>query len=386
MSGLHVTVDDDARDVRVEVAVAPGRTLAVVGPNGAGKSTLLSVVAGLYVPTSGRVVLTGGVGAPDRVLTDTDAGTLVPPARRGVVLLGQRPELFEHLSVRANVAFGPRSAGLRRADAREVATRWLDAVGAQGLTRRRARALSGGQAQRVAIARAFAAEPQVVLLDEPLAAVDAPSVPHLREVLRRALMDVTALVVTHDVADALALADDVVVVDRGRVVEHGPAAEVLDAPRSAFLRQLPGATGRAGILGSVSTPGPTAPSTSTRPRTPASARPRVRSTRDAPWRSTRGGSPRPSAPRSQPSPARRAPSSSRSRTPWPTRVPGRSPPPPSRPSRHPASTTPRWTGTRSARRTSRARRRRSPPRSLWRSRSPPATWGTASCPGPRPRS
>ncbi|GAA4852815.1 hypothetical protein GCM10023221_35850 [Luteimicrobium xylanilyticum] len=256
MSGLHVTVDDGARDVRVDVAVAPGRTLAVVGPNGAGKSTLLSVVAGLYVPTSGRVVLTGARGEGDRVLTDTAAGTLVPPARRGVVLLGQRPELFEHLTVRANVAFGPRAAGLRRADARDVASRWLDAVGAQGLARRRAQALSGGQAQRVAIARAFAAEPQVVLLDEPLAAVDVPSVPHLREVLRRALAGVTALVVTHDVADALALADDVVVVDRGRVVEHGPAAEVLDAPRSAFLRQLPAATGRAGILGSVSTPGP----------------------------------------------------------------------------------------------------------------------------------
>ena len=249
--GLRVSVHDDVRDVRVDLAVAPGRTLAVVGPNGAGKSTLLSVVAGLYVPTSGRVVLTG---ATDRVLTDTGAGTRVPPERRGVVLLGQRPELFGHLSVRANVAFGPRSAGLRRADARHVADRWLDAVGARHLARRRARALSGGQAQRVAIARAFAAEPSVVLLDEPLAAVDAPSVPHLRDVLRRALADATALVVTHDVADALALADDVVVLDRGRVVEHGPAAEVLDDPRSAFLRQLPGTSSAGtGRLGPVST-------------------------------------------------------------------------------------------------------------------------------------
>ncbi|MFC8732026.1 gephyrin-like molybdotransferase Glp [Luteimicrobium sp. NPDC057192] len=262
--GLRVTVHDDVRDVHLDVAVAPGRTLAVVGPNGAGKSTLLSVVAGLYVPTSARVVLTDApAGAPDRVLTDTAAGTRVPPERRGVVLLGQRPELFGHLSVRANVAFGPRSAGLRRADARNVAARWLDAVGARELARRRARALSGGQAQRVAIARAFAAEPSVVLLDEPLAAVDAPSVPHLRDVLRRALADATALVVTHDVADALALADDVVVLDRGRIVEHGPAAEVLDDPRSAFLRQLPGTpSAGAGRLGPVSTaPRPQDPTT-----------------------------------------------------------------------------------------------------------------------------
>ena len=289
--GLHVTVDDAARGLRADVTVAPGRTLAVVGPNGAGKSTLLSIVAGLYVPTSGRVALTGVQGstrAPDRVLTDTDSGLLVPPERRGVVLLGQRPELFEHLSVHANVAFGPRSAGLRRADARDVARRWLDAVGAQGLARRRARALSGGQAQRVAIARAFAAEPQVVLLDEPLAAVDAPSVPHLREVLHRALTDVTAIVVTHDVADALALADDVVVLDRGRVVEHGPAVEVLDAPRSAFLRQLPGTPwgppGGHGILGAVSTQGPRDGTTHTGEREAEGAEHARRTVEEHAWR------------------------------------------------------------------------------------------------------
>ncbi|WP_166618099.1 ATP-binding cassette domain-containing protein, partial [Kineococcus vitellinus] len=157
--------------------VAPGEVLAVLGPNGAGKSTLLALLAGLLRPTGGRVVLDG------RVLSEA-RGAFVPPHRRGVGLLAQEPLLFPHLGVAANVAFGPRSAGASRARAHREALRWLEAVGAADLAERRPRQLSGGQAQRVALARALAADPRLLLLDEPLAALDAAAAPQVRQVLR----------------------------------------------------------------------------------------------------------------------------------------------------------------------------------------------------------
>ena len=232
---LAATVAD--RGVDVALDVADGETVAVLGPNGAGKSTLLDVVAGLLRPDRGRVVLDGreltAAGGPGRDL-------LVPAYDRAVGLLAQDPLLFPHLSVRDNVAFGPRSRRSSRAAARAAADRWLADLALTELAERRPGQLSGGQAQRVALARALAADPRVLLLDEPMAALDVAVRPELRQTLRRVLADRTAVVVTHDVLDALLLADRVVVVEEGSVVEQGPTAEVLTQPRSRFAAEIAG--------------------------------------------------------------------------------------------------------------------------------------------------
>jgi molybdate transport system ATP-binding protein len=164
----------------------------------------------------------------------------VPPHDRRTALLGQDPLLFPHLSALDNVAFGARSGGVGRREARVRAQEWLDRVGVGGLSGRRPGRLSGGQAQRVAVARALAAEPRLLLLDEPMAALDVDVAPAMRQTLRAVLADRTAVLVTHDVLDALLLADRVVVLEAGRVVEEGPAAEVLARPRSAFAARLAG--------------------------------------------------------------------------------------------------------------------------------------------------
>jgi molybdate transport system ATP-binding protein len=212
---LDVTARLGARRLDLAVSVAEGRTLAVTGPNGAGKSSLLEVVAGLLVPDTGRASLDG------RDLFDLDAhgrGTWVPAHDRGVVLLAQDPLLFPHLSVLENVAFGPRSRGTDRRRAREAAAQWLDAVDAAPRAGRRPAELSGGQAQRVAVARALAAEPRLLLLDEPFASLDRTAAPALRELLRRVLDGRMAVVVTHEPADVDALADAVVRIEHGRVL------------------------------------------------------------------------------------------------------------------------------------------------------------------------
>ena len=167
-------------------------------------------------------------------------GTMVAPHARRTALLGQDALLFPHLDALENVAFGPRSRGTSRSTARADAQRWLDEVGVGDLADRRPRQLSGGQAQRVAVARALAADPRVLLLDEPMAALDVAVQPALRQVLRRVLADRTAIVVTHDPLDALLLADRVVVLESGRVVEEGPSRDVLARPRSAFAGRLAG--------------------------------------------------------------------------------------------------------------------------------------------------
>jgi molybdate transport system ATP-binding protein len=225
------------RGFDVAVEVPPGATLALIGPNGAGKSTLLAAAAGLLRPREARIALDG------RELTVTEPGrvrTWVPPHARGVGLLAQDPGLFPHLTVLDNVAFGPRSRGLPRARARDVARRWLADVDLAGVADRKPGALSGGQAQRAAVARALAADPRLVLLDEPLAALDVDVAPALRHTLHRVLAGRTAVVATHDVLDALLLADEVAVVEAGRVVERGPTAEVLRRPRSAFAARIAG--------------------------------------------------------------------------------------------------------------------------------------------------
>ena len=223
------------RDVDVTLDVAEGETVALLGPNGAGKSTLLSVIAGMVRPDRGHVSLDG------RSLTDVDGrATWVPPHDRKVALLAQDPLLFPHLTVLDNVAFGPRSRGAGRGASRAAARRWLEEVGVAELADRRPASLSGGQAQRAAVARALATEPRLLLLDEPLAALDVAVAPALRQTLRRVLERRTAVVVTHDVLDALLLADRVVVLEAGRVVEVGTTAEVLARPRSAFAARVAG--------------------------------------------------------------------------------------------------------------------------------------------------
>lgn len=223
---LQVTVTDPARGVDLTFDVPPGRTLALLGPDGAGKSTVLRTIAGLHAPARARVV----VG--DTVLADVGNGNRAfwsPPRSRAVELLDGRPDLFAHLTVRGNVMFGPLAAGVSRREARTFADHLLDAVGARDLARRRAAGLSGFQAQQVALARSLAASPRVLLLDDPFDTLDAPSARELRDVLRRVLYGVTAVVVTRDVEDVRALADDVVVLEGGRVVHHGPAADLLAA-------------------------------------------------------------------------------------------------------------------------------------------------------------
>lgn len=244
MSGLHTAARLGQRGLDVEISVDDGEVLAVLGPNGVGKSTLLQIIAGLTAPDTGRVVI------GDDVVTDTRTGTFVPAHARGVALLAQRPMLFPHLRVDANVAYAPRCRGLSRSAARARARHWLDAVGAGDLAGRRPAQLSGGQAQRVAVARALAAEPRVLLLDEPFAALDVTAAPALRRLVRDLLREQsrTAVIVTHEVLDALAIADTAVVLENGRIAERGPVRTVLSTPRSDFGARIAGVNLVSGVI------------------------------------------------------------------------------------------------------------------------------------------
>ena len=248
MSSVSARLRLRQRAVDLEVGVGDGEVLAVLGANGAGKSTLLQTIAGLVRPDDGRVAI------GEEVVTDTRTGIFVPAHRRGTALLAQRAMLFPHLDVEANVAYAPRCRGLSRRAARERARQWLDAVGVGELARRRPGQLSGGQAQRVALARALAAEPRVLLLDEPFAALDVTAAPALRRLLRDLLREqgTTAAIVTHEVLDALALADTAVVIENGVVAERGPVRSVLTAPRSDFGARFAGINL---VAGTVSEPG-----------------------------------------------------------------------------------------------------------------------------------
>jgi molybdate transport system ATP-binding protein len=242
---LDVTVRRDSFALSVQLSVGAGEIVAVLGRNGAGKSTLLGVLAGLLRPSTGRISLNG------RVLTDVAAGVHVLPHLRGIGLLAQDPLLFPHLTVAANVAFGPRSRGVSRAAAGELVARLLSDVDASAFASRRPGQLSGGQAQRVAVARALAAAPDLLLLDEPLAALDVDAAPALRTMLRRVLRDSgrTALLVTHDPLDALVLADRVVVLSDGEIVEQGETRAVLSRPRTAFTARIAGLDLVSGVFG-----------------------------------------------------------------------------------------------------------------------------------------
>ncbi|MGA9872031.1 MAG: ATP-binding cassette domain-containing protein [Rhodococcus sp. (in: high G+C Gram-positive bacteria)] len=243
MSSIRVDARVDSRDASFELTVADGEVVAVLGPNGAGKTTLLSLVAGLLRPDHGRIAI------GDDVVTDTRTRTFVAPHARGVASLTQKALLFPHLDAEANVAFAPRSRGVRKRTAHEIARTWLSAVDAVELADRTPAQLSGGQARRVAIARALAAEPRVLLLDEPMSALDVDAAPAVRRLLRTVLRTHrrTAVIVTHDLLDAVVLADTVVVIDSGRIVECGPTTEVLSAPRSGFAARIAGVNLLSGV-------------------------------------------------------------------------------------------------------------------------------------------
>jgi molybdate transport system ATP-binding protein len=232
-----ITVARGALTVDLDLEVADGHVLAVLGPNGAGKSTLLRVLAGLLCPDGGRVVVDGR-----DVWDDVAAGVHVPAHERRLGMVFQDHLLFPHLTVTDNVAFGLRTRRVRRAAARATAGEWLARVGLEGLGDRRPGQLSGGQAQRAALARALVGDPAVLLLDEPLSALDARTRLTVRAELRRHLAGFggSTVLVTHDPVDAMALADRVVVVEEGRVVQAGTPADVSRHPRTDYVARLVG--------------------------------------------------------------------------------------------------------------------------------------------------
>ena len=216
--------------------VASGATVSVVGPNGAGKSTLLHAIAGLVPLASGRVSL------GDQVLCDVGAGTSLPAERRRVGLVFHDRLLFPHLSAHDNVAFAARCRGASRNEAATEARAWLTRVGADEVAERRPDAMSAGQQQRVALARALAARPDALLLDEPLAAVDARGRVDLRRLVAAQLAEFQGpcIVVTHDPVEAMSLASQLVVLEAGAIVQRGTVSEVAAHPASAYVAEFLG--------------------------------------------------------------------------------------------------------------------------------------------------
>ena len=223
-----------ARGWDVGAELRPGLVTAVVGNNGAGKSTLAQVIAGTLRVDSGTV----SIG--ERVVDD--AATFVPARRRGVAMVSQAPRIFTHMSVLSNVVFPLRVRGVGRAQARAAALEQLRAVGIADLAFKRASDLSGGQAARVAIARALVFRPEVLILDEPTAALDVEATAQVSAILRERLAGagITTLLVSHDIAEVLSLASHMIVMGEGRIVEEGEPARVLASPASVFAARLAG--------------------------------------------------------------------------------------------------------------------------------------------------
>ena len=223
-------------ELDVALDVAAGEIVAILGPNGAGKTSLLRALAGLTALTAGRISLDG------QVFDDPTAAVFVPPEQRPVGLVFQNYRLFPHLSVRDNVAFAARSRGVRRSAARASTVPWLKRLDLAALADRRPDQLSGGQAQRVALARALAADPGLLLLDEPTAALDARTRLEVRADLRRHLSAFAGptVIVTHDPLEAMVMADRLVVVEDGRVVQVGVPGEVARRPATQYVARLVG--------------------------------------------------------------------------------------------------------------------------------------------------
>jgi molybdate transport system ATP-binding protein len=245
----HLVVARGQWSLDVEMTLEERGVTALLGPNGAGKSTALQALAGLHRLDGGFIRLA------DRVLDDPSGGHFVPTEDRAAGLVFQDYLLFPRMSARDNVAFGLRARGIDKGQARQRADSWLARFGLAADADRRPAELSGGQAQRVALARALATDPRLLLLDEPLAALDAGTRMSVRTDLRRHLddFDGATILVTHDPLDALVLADNVVVIENGRVVQAGTPADVARHPRTRYVAQLVGlnllrGTARAGAV------------------------------------------------------------------------------------------------------------------------------------------
>jgi molybdate transport system ATP-binding protein len=220
----------------VSLAAAPGRVLGLLGPNGAGKSTLLSAVAGLTPVSAGLITLAG------QVMDDAHQGTFVEASGRPIGFVFQNYRLFPHLTVAENVAFSPRARGQGKRAARSAASYWLDRLRLTDLAERKPSQLSGGQAQKVALARALAGQPALLLLDEPLSALDAGTRLDVQAELKRHLADFTGpcLLVTHDPLEALVLADQLIVLEGGRIVQEGTPAQIARQPATDYVAKLVG--------------------------------------------------------------------------------------------------------------------------------------------------
>ncbi len=244
--GLACTVAVRYERLNLDVAleVAPGELVALVGPNGAGKSTMLRAIAGLQAIDRGRIALDG------EVLDDPDADIFVAPNRRQIGIVFQDRLLFDHLSVAENVAFGLRSRGTSRRDARAAADTWLGRMGVSSLANARPAELSGGQAQRVALARALAFEPRLLLLDEPFAALDATTRVEVRRDIREHLstLDIPRIIVTHDPVEAISLGSRIVVLEDGLIAQQGTPDDIRAHPRSHYVAGFLGINLLSGVL------------------------------------------------------------------------------------------------------------------------------------------
>jgi len=221
-------------ELNIELEAEPGEVVALVGPNGAGKSTALRCLAGLLPIDSGHIELDG------QRLDDVANDVFVAPEERPVAVVFQDYLLFPNMTALENVAFGLRARGIPKSQARARARSWLERMGLRDHAGHRPPMLSGGQAQRVALARALATEPRLLLLDEPLAALDAATRRVVRRDLRRHLSDVggVRLLVTHDPVDAYTLADRIVILEEGHVTQTGTLADVTARPRSRYIADL----------------------------------------------------------------------------------------------------------------------------------------------------
>lgn len=241
---VDVTTRRGAFRVQAAFEATPGQTAAVLGPNGSGKTTLVSSIAGLIPPVRGRIVL------DDAVLDDPARGIDMRPDARPIGVVFQDLLLFPHLSARDNVAFPLRARGTGRAEARERSERILDRLGVAERSHARPGELSGGEAQRVALARALVGEPSLLLLDEPLSALDVGTRQRVREIVREELMRFRGvrILVTHDPVEASMLADRIVILERGRVTQVGTPKEIRTEPRSRYAAELVGVNAFRGRL------------------------------------------------------------------------------------------------------------------------------------------
>jgi molybdate transport system ATP-binding protein len=223
-------------ELHLDLDVADGEVVAVLGPNGSGKTTLLRTLAGLQPLSSGHITLDG------RVLDDPAAKVLVAPESRQCGMIFQDYPLFPHLTAVANVAFGLRSRGTNKSEANSRALKWLGRMEVAHRAQAKPHQLSGGEAQRVALARVLATDPQLLLLDEPMAALDAGARGAVRHQLRRHLAAFTGacVLVTHDPLDAAAIADRLVIIEAGRITQQGTLKEITMRPRSSYIAGLMG--------------------------------------------------------------------------------------------------------------------------------------------------